>query len=93
MPENCTVADIMSDIGVQVDHRDSLLQVMEQIHRRKRSYALVTAADTTRLGLITMSDMVRIVQLKGKLGEWLNDETVGQYMTTDLITVKIEESC
>jgi len=83
----------MSDVNVQVAHDASLLQVMEQMHSRKHTYALVTGAGVDRLGLITMTDMVRIVHLKGKLGDWLNDETAGQHMTTDLITVKIDEPC
>jgi CBS domain-containing protein len=83
----------MSDVKVRVDTQTTLLEVMEQMHRAKSHYALVTGGNLTPPYLITMTDLVQTMHQKGELGDWLNEETVEQYQSTDLITVQTTDLC
>ena len=93
MTRNCTAQDMMSDVEVRVDAHTTLLEAMELMHRKKCTYALVTGANGDGPCLITMTDMVHAMHQKGELGDWLNEETVEQYMTPNLLTVKSSDLC
>ena len=93
MTRKCTAQDLMSDVKVLVDTQATLLQVMEKMHRTKCPYALVTGENLNAPCIITMTDMVQAVVQKGEFGDWLNEETVEQYMSPNLIMVKTIDLC